>query len=149
MFVDPQSYPLAKHRQGIVYGITHDVSLKIAIKNHKSPKDVMDYLPVKTDLDEIKAALETEGRTTKASDDIQADDNFDDEDDEGCRLPGGRQPCGCKGGACRWHAATAVVDGAIFSSVRSDPCRQEVLACLCQEDNRCTHQTVHRARLLL
>ena len=97
MFVDPQSYPLAKHRQGIVYGITHDVSLKIAIKNHKSPKDVMDYLPVKTDLDEIKAALETEGRTTKASDDIQADDNFDDEDDEGCRLPGGASPAAARG----------------------------------------------------
>jgi len=78
------------HRQGIVYGITHDVSLKIAIKNHKTPKDVMEYLPVKTDVDEIKAALETEGRTTKAANDVEEDDaQEDDEDEDGCKLPAG------------------------------------------------------------
>lgn len=76
------------HRQGIVYGITHDVSLKIAIKNHKTPRDVMEYLPVKTDVDEIKAALDTEGRTTKAATDVQDDDAQEDDDDEdGCKLP--------------------------------------------------------------
>lgn len=81
-----------------MYGITHDVSLKIAIKNHKAPKDVMDYLPVKTELDEIKAALETEGRTTKASGDIQEDTNLDDDDDdEGCKLPGGASPAAARG----------------------------------------------------
>ena len=73
-----------------MYGVTHDVSLKIAIKSHKTPKDVMEYLPVKTDLDEIKAALETEGRTTKAAGDVDEDDALeDDDDDDGCKQPTG------------------------------------------------------------
>jgi hypothetical protein len=66
----------------MVYGTNHDVSLKIALKSHKGPKDVLEYVPVKTDVDEIKAALETEGRTTKAAGDAFGDEEPEDDGDE-------------------------------------------------------------------
>ena len=65
--------------QAVVYGVAHDVSLKVGIKNRKAPADVLDYQPLKEILDEIVLELDKEEAANPAAAvgtaDAAADDN--------------------------------------------------------------------------
>lgn len=52
--------------QDVVYGVSHDVSLKTGIKNRKAPKEIMEYLPLKEAMDEISSALDEEKKESAA-----------------------------------------------------------------------------------